>query len=324
MLRSPAGRGAVVTVCVLSGAALLSGCNGAREIDAAHQILEAPAETISVHQLAGMLGLRVLKRTGVQAALGNRWNSVTIFTDPDGGAYVNGARLEHSGPIVPVNGTIFLPASLAPSIRAALRPAPPEPAPPKPPPPQEPPSAIVVLDPGHGGRLTGATSPTGMLEKDCVLAVAREVRGRLAGRNLRIILTREEDRLVGLERRAEIANQAGADLFVSIHADWAPSRSAHGHTVYVARGASPASLAAAGCIDRRLSQKAIHSRGVRQANFRVLVQTTCPAVLVEIGYLSNHAEASRLATTAHRCAVADAIAQGVIDAIPKLRPATAP
>jgi N-acetylmuramoyl-L-alanine amidase len=154
-----------------------------------------------------------------------------------------------------------------------------------------------------------------MQEKTVVLAVAQEVRRRLNDRGVKVILTRDDDRFVPLEARPRIADDAGADLFVSIHADAAPARSANGHTCYVARGAGGASAEAARCIDRRLAGKGIASRGVRQADYRVLVHAACPAVLVEIGYMSNYSEAGRLATAEHRDAVADAIAEGILEAL---------
>ena len=213
-----------------------------------------------------------------------------------------------------MNGTIFLHGSLARSIAPRLRRV--EPAP-KPETQQEPPLGLVVLDPGHGGRDPGAIGCNGMFEKDCVLFVAHRVCRRLAESKVKVIMTRSDDRFVTLEGRAEIANRAQADLFVSNHADSAPRRAANGHTLYVARGASGAAAMAARCIAGRLAEIGIYSRGVREANYRVLVQTTCPAALVEIGYLSNHDEARRLATGRHRLAVGDAIAKGIVDALRK-------
>lgn len=79
---------------------------------------------------------------------------------------------------------------------------------------------IIVIDPGHGGTDLGATLPGGMAEKDAALDMARALRTALGHRlGARIILTRESDVEVSAARRAEFANQAGADLFISIHLD---------------------------------------------------------------------------------------------------------
>jgi len=308
-------KGAAGTACLFCCALLAAGCNGPERLHPAHQILQAPAETISIYQLAGRLKLRLAEQSEHRATLRDSANAVTIFADPGGAVFLNGARLAHHGPIVKVNGMLFVPGSIAPTIRPLLRPARPGIARRRPPPVKRPSLGTVVLDPGHGGRDPGAIGCNGMFEKECVLAVALLVRRQLSVSNVKVIMTRRDDRFISLERRAEIANQAGPDLFVSIHADSAPSRAAHGHTLYLAGGASGESKALARCIDRRLTEKRISSRGVRRANFRVLVQTTCPAVLVEIGYLSNDSEARRLATGGHRQDVADAIAGGIIDAL---------
>lgn len=87
----------------------------------------------------------------------------------------------------------------------------------------------VVLDPGHGGHDTGTIGPGGLLEKDLVLDVAQRL-GRLIQQRMgsEVIYTRTDDTFVPLERRTEIANEAKADLFLSIHANSSPVRSAAG------------------------------------------------------------------------------------------------
>jgi N-acetylmuramoyl-L-alanine amidase len=90
----------------------------------------------------------------------------------------------------------------------------------------------VVIDPGHGGESHGAAGPDGILEKDVVLDVARRVAEKLKGAGLRVILTRDQDVSLALQERTRIANEANADLFVSIHANAAPSRLARGMETY--------------------------------------------------------------------------------------------
>jgi N-acetylmuramoyl-L-alanine amidase len=86
----------------------------------------------------------------------------------------------------------------------------------------------VVIDAGHGGDDHGARGPKGLLEKDLVLDVAKRVAAKLRAAGLRAILTREDDRFVGLDERTSIANDARADLFVSIHANASEARAAKG------------------------------------------------------------------------------------------------
>ncbi len=86
----------------------------------------------------------------------------------------------------------------------------------------------VVIDAGHGGEDEGAKGPRGSLEKDVVLDVVARLAARLRERDLRVVMTRDSDRFVPLERRTAIANDARGDLFVSIHANAAPERGARG------------------------------------------------------------------------------------------------
>ena len=90
----------------------------------------------------------------------------------------------------------------------------------------------VVIDAGHGGEDDGARGPAGAREKDVVLDVATRLATRLRGRGLRIVLTRDADHFVPLERRTAIANDARGDLFVSIHANAAHDHGAHGVETY--------------------------------------------------------------------------------------------
>ena len=96
-----------------------------------------------------------------------------------------------------------------------------------------------------------------------------------------------------------------------MHADSSPKPSTRGFTVYVSRSASPESNRLATAILAALSGQGIESRGVKQADYRVLVKTRMPAVLVEIGYLSNATEARLLTTDAMQKKIAAAIARGI-------------
>ena len=91
----------------------------------------------------------------------------------------------------------------------------------------------IVIDPGHGGDELGTQGAGGVLEKDLVLDVARRLRTVLDTRlGIRVLLTRDDDRMVPHDERASIANNNKADLFISLHANSSPSRSAKGAEVY--------------------------------------------------------------------------------------------
>jgi N-acetylmuramoyl-L-alanine amidase len=91
----------------------------------------------------------------------------------------------------------------------------------------------VVVDPGHGGKDTGAVGPTGVKEKDVTLDVAHRVAPILSSAGVQVILTRDDDRFVSLEERTARANDFNADLFVSIHCNASESRGRRGVETYV-------------------------------------------------------------------------------------------
>jgi N-acetylmuramoyl-L-alanine amidase len=110
----------------------------------------------------------------------------------------------------------------------------PEAKPPRPAPKVPPrPPAVLVLDPGHGGRDPGAIGGRGTLEKDVTLSICQTIRQVLSKRkDLRVFLTRERDTYIPLASRVAFAHDKGADLFISIHADAAPNRRARGLSAY--------------------------------------------------------------------------------------------
>jgi N-acetylmuramoyl-L-alanine amidase len=211
---------------------------------------------------------------------------------------------------------------------------------------------IVAIDPGHGGAEAGAEGRNGLLEKDLVLSIARRVRELLQERlGLQVILTRDGDRDLALDERTALANKNKADLFVSIHADASPSRDATGSSVYFlsysssdaegevtsARGRGVASSGDAG-LDfilwdmaqaSHLSQSSRlaeifqeelvtatgtqrGNRGIKQNTFVVLKGATMPAVLVEVGFISNPQEEELLKTSEHQERLAEALYRGVL------------
>jgi len=115
-------------------------------------------------------------------------------------------------------------------------------------------------------------------------------------------MTRTSDYFVGLEDRAAIANNLRADLFVSIHSDSFPKSTRRGFTVYIARSASSSSRRAASAIVRSMS-----------GTGHVLTGTRGPAVLVEMGYLSNRREAALLRSSSFQNRLAEAVANGISD-----------
>jgi N-acetylmuramoyl-L-alanine amidase len=92
---------------------------------------------------------------------------------------------------------------------------------------------VIVVDPGHGGKDYGAIGPGGTREKDVALNIARELAKLIRkDKQFKVVMTRDGDRTVTLDRRAEIANSAGADLFISIHANASVKKRARGWNVF--------------------------------------------------------------------------------------------
>lgn len=173
----------------------------------------------------------------------------------------------------------------------------------------------VVIDAGHGGRDPGTRSRNGVLEKNVNLAIALAVAAQLRAQGIHVLLTRDRDVFVSLDQRAGIANRCGADLFVSIHCDSNARKSATGFSVIMPMSrAGQASEAALG-LSEDLQAAGARRHTLRRDNrgLRVLERTHSPAVLVEVGFLSNSSEASALNTTARRKMIAASLAEGITE-----------
>jgi N-acetylmuramoyl-L-alanine amidase len=222
------------------------------------------------------------------------------------------------------------------------------PPPPEPPPQDDNAIRTIVIDPGHGGSNIGAQGPAGTLEKQLTLQLARTLRSQLQSRlPVRVVLTRNEDAELPLDTRVAVANQQKADLFISLHLNASPGHSAQGAETYflnlvasderaaqAARDENAAgdpltdlqlilwdlaqshhmaeSQRLAALIQEELNEALeLRNRGVKQAPFRVLMGAAMPAVLVELGFLSNPREEERLLDPLYRSRLADALVDAV-------------
>ncbi|RJQ25516.1 MAG: N-acetylmuramoyl-L-alanine amidase [Peptococcaceae bacterium] len=179
---------------------------------------------------------------------------------------------------------------------------------------------LVVLDPGHGGRDPGATGPGGTREKDVVLPIAKKLAEILTSAGIKVKLTRTDDSDVGLAERVKISNAAGADIFISIHANAFTNPQAKGMEVWTARGQGAADPIAESIADALITVfpdlvfRADVSDGDKdkEAGFYVLRWTDAPAVLVELAFISNPAEEALLKMPDYQAKAAGAIANGVL------------
>jgi len=266
----------------------------------------AGSETISISELGRLLGLYVSELKSTHVTLKNSSNTVMIFTVSGGQLYVNTQSIGEVGRVDRTGGQIYVSRSLIQRIRSAMRAYTPTPEPRRM-------SGTVIIDAGHGGKDPGATSVLGFYEKGINLSVASKVAWLLEQRGLRVKMTRTDDYFVELEDRAAIANDLNADLFVSIHSDSFPKSSRRGYTIYIAKSASSSSRRAASAIARSMSGTGLNSFGVQTAGYHVLTDTRGPAVLVEMGYLSNRSEAALLRSSSFQNRLAQAVADGISD-----------
>ena len=210
---------------------------------------------------------------------------------------------------------------------------------------------VVVIDAGHGGKDTGAQGSE-IREKDATLAAARALRDRLerTGR-YKVVLTRDTDVFIALDRRVQIARQANADLFISLHADSGSEPGLRGASVYTlsekgadravrqavanndwisasARGSDETvnrillDLAQRGTVNRSAtfadmllrqisSRTQLLKRSHRDAGLAVLLAPDVPAVLLEMGFITNKDDERDLADPDQRRQVMDGVAEAI-------------
>src|SRR5207248_8541949 len=203
----------------------------------------------------------------------------------------------------------------------------------------------VVLDPGHGGWDLGTVGRKGLLEKDLVLDIVQRL-GRLIESKLggQVIYTRRDDSYLPLEKRAEIANVARADLFLSVHANYSDLATARGVETYYTNtyssirartdGDDPqlqqvewtgVDIRAKVTDSRRFAadvQQSLYgglaernpdlrNRGVKKAEYVVLTGTQMPAVLAEVSFVSSPADEDNLQNADYRQGIAEALYRGI-------------
>ncbi len=210
-----------------------------------------------------------------------------------------------------------------------------------------------MIDPGHGGDDAGVRGPGGAVEKDVTLAIARRLKATIEGRlGMRVLLTHDDDNRLDADRRAALANNNKADLFISLHANGSPREATRGAIVFTlgldrfgeeARRQSQAarevlpvfgggsrdfsliewelaqaahldgSNAFAGIVDQKLRTTAgMPAVTLERAPMRSLAGANMPAILIELGYLSNPEEEKLLTSAAFQNGIALALTESVV------------
>ncbi|MFJ7976567.1 N-acetylmuramoyl-L-alanine amidase [Peribacillus sp. NPDC096379] len=176
----------------------------------------------------------------------------------------------------------------------------------------------IVIDPGHGGTDPGAVG-FGLYEKTVVLDTALKVKQLLKQTPFDVQLTREKDVYISKDNRSAFANNLKADIFVSIHANSVNDSSANGTETYYYKSAATntritESAELAKAIQARLIEAwNLRDREVKTAEYVVLKKTNMPAVLAELGFISNASDNEKLASPSWRQKAADAIFLGILD-----------
>jgi N-acetylmuramoyl-L-alanine amidase len=205
---------------------------------------------------------------------------------------------------------------------------------------------IVVIDPGHGGKDTGAIGPHKACEKKIVLDISNSIKKKLESDQISVQLTRKWDSTLGRIERINEAKRYKANIFISLHVNSAGNKDASGIETYIIPGpgfpstagnhsdtkSSPANkfdstnIQLAYCVHRQiLALTDAFDRGIRHARFDVLQDAPCPAILVECGFVSNTAEESKLTKKQYRETIAEAVAKGILNMItPATRQPTLP
>lgn len=208
----------------------------------------------------------------------------------------------------------------------------------------------IAIDPGHGGRDPGALGSGGLKEKDVTLRIAKELERRLESQgHFDAFLTRDDDRFIPLEERTAMANQRGADLFLSVHINAHASPARRGYETYYLAMAQDEEARAVAAFENATVMKSLGDlegllegilrgakrdesrqlaeriqgalatgmggvdRGVKRAAFVVLVGADMPAVLTECGFITNPGEGGALREAATVEKIADTLYQGVLD-----------
>jgi len=280
-----------------------------------------------------------LARFGLKAAWIERAKSMRLqssvaridIEDDKRDVTINGLRVIMGEPAVERDGAIYISRIDAEKLFLPLL------SPSSVPSPAAPTLRVIAIDAGHGGQDTGTQNKSFKLdEKAFTLDVAKRLRALLMKQGYKVVMTRTDDRFVELPRRAEIANKAGADLFISIHFNAvAGSPTVRGSETYVMTPQNQRSTSSAkrdasdnvanpgnrndpwnALLGYHMHNQVIDAlrgedRGFKRARFAVLRLVNSPGVLIEAGYLSNNDEARRIATPAYRAALAEALSQGV-------------
>lgn len=168
----------------------------------------------------------------------------------------------------------------------------------------------AIIDYGHGGNDPGG-SGNGLREKDLTLSIGKKISKILKDHGVRVVETRTSDKTVSLNSRTNLANREKADIFVSIHVNAFTSASAHGVETFNYPGSANGAKLAKSIQDELVKAKLFkNNRGTKTANFHVLRETSMPAALTELGFITNKDDVAVLKSKQDELALA--VAKGIL------------
>lgn len=178
---------------------------------------------------------------------------------------------------------------------------------------------VVALDPGHGGVDPGAVGINGLQEKQVIFPIALRVREILQSQGVTVVMTRSDDRTLDLQPRVDIAEQANADVFVSIHANSISLSRPEVNGIESYYSSDSGRALAATIHASMIAATGMNDRGVKEARFYVIRRTSMPATLLEIGFVTGAQDYPKLRDPAWQELMANAIARGILQYIQQNR-----
>ncbi len=171
----------------------------------------------------------------------------------------------------------------------------------------------IIVDAGHGGKDPGANSGD-VVEKEITLAIAKMTQENLEDSGYKVKMVRDDDSFIELTERPEIANRRNAKVYVSIHCNSSEDGEGKGIETFYTEQKGESDQELAELIHNEIIKHTEASdRGVKTADYTVLVRTDMPAVLIETGFLTNSAECELLTKTDYQKKIAQGIADGIAE-----------
>ena len=170
---------------------------------------------------------------------------------------------------------------------------------------------VIALDPGHGGEDIGMSSGE-TTEKQVTLDICSKLKIMLESQGYRVVMTREDDTRVSKEERVAAANASSADLLVSVHCGYSQNSTASGAVSHYKADSGESAYLGENIQAALVKESGASDGGFSEGSYTIITDTEMPAVLVEVGYLSNMQEAENLADDSYQNDTAKGIAKGII------------